>query len=103
MHGMFCLAGHRALSNELVSKRPVVNEQPIIPPPTSSPAGTISEQESSFLEESGYDIHLASWVVLCGVCVFILILVRPARLTNMCRSWFRSKKHIKSSAGYSIV
>lgn len=94
MHGMFCLAGHRALSNELVSKRPVVNNQPIIPPP---------EQESSFLEESGYDIHLASWVVLCGVCVFILILVRPARLTNMCRSWFRSKKHIKSSAGYSIV
>ncbi|CDH50090.1 hypothetical protein RO3G_03737 [Lichtheimia corymbifera JMRC:FSU:9682] len=96
-------AGHRALSNELVSKRPVVNEQPIIPPATSS-NGAISDQQSSFLEDSaGYDIHLASWVVLCGVCVFILILVRPARLTNMCRSLFRSKKHIKSSAGYSIV
>ena len=92
-------SGHKAISNEILSRLPVVDPSRPAPAPVATAA-----QEDSVDSPFYTQVHIASWFLLFFVCMFILFLLRPARIAGLFRSCFRTRKFSKPQmSGYSIV
>ncbi|KAI9492784.1 hypothetical protein BDB00DRAFT_873005 [Zychaea mexicana] len=103
-------AGHQAISKEILAHIPALDtSRPPPPPPPSLPdpssSSTTQEDIAGAAEAPFYtQVHIASWFLLFFVCMFILFLLRPARIAGMFKSCARTRKFSKPAmSGYSIV
>ncbi|KAI9250883.1 hypothetical protein BDA99DRAFT_522152 [Phascolomyces articulosus] len=108
-------AGHAAISKEILSRLPTVDPSkppaPVTPPQDSSSDSLLpdthhqQQQLEGDMDTPFYNqVHMASWFLLFFVLLFILFLLRPARIVGLFKSCTRSRKLSKPAmSGYSIV
>ncbi|KAI7849018.1 hypothetical protein BDC45DRAFT_574311 [Circinella umbellata] len=110
-------AGHQAISKDILSRLPTVDpSKPLPPPPPPAPApapanqqtnddSVIQQQPEGDVDTPFYNqVHMASWFLLFFVCLFILFLIRPARIAGLFRNCAKTRKFSKPAmSGYSVV